>query len=986
MNLDSPIPGESSSPNTRAVIRYPSIPEELPPESEPYDPRYFADRRQELKIIARRVEEGRDGHPITQPVVHFWGVRGVGKSWLLRRLQDQYRFVAGRGEEKGTFCVLVDFSTFRFSCWEPRTAADLLEAFAQEIEEQLGEEKIQVVQGEIQAFREELERVRQERGRDADGLAERFVALINRLVRDFVPLLLLDATETLDEDDFAWLESHLIAPIARSDQAIFVVAGRKEIPRWREFSVRQRLLLRELDTFPPEGTQEQLEKRGYPRLGDLIHSFSFGHPYANQVLGGKLAGRIVDERFEAEHREEVVALLGQIEGELMRGVWREGHQDILRTLATLRRFNIGSTRYMLGRLLNPEYGEWSDARYLRLFEDLEDINLVWWDTGWRGYVMSTPLRRIIELRIRQEAPDIFVRRHREALKLYKKWIAKSPLDRGPLLLEALYHLVNSLAGEPLETVRQEVEELLKQFLTPESFTTDGAYEFYRLLSKDRELLDHRWVVPEDVYKYVLERARGFLDRLAGSGPVGDEVMDAAFQPAPYRPEEFVGREDELERVRIRIEQICGGGRADRPIVHFHSVPGIGKTWLLNHLAHQYRKFSCPQETGREVLPVLVDCARMARPSDVRGDLLQVLREGWGLQLEKGQGLPALTRAICSLAERFIPLLLLDAADFLDADDFGWLEEELLEPLACTGAAVIVVAGRANAPRWRRFETRRRVEYWPLSPFRPDETAELIRKAGLTTPHQEVHWYSGGHPHVARLLAQQTPWPPEEGRVGALLESVEKELLRHVPQSLWPMVRALAVLRRFNIGSMRDFLSVAIDPVYGEKSDGFFLEFLGEMLGEPDWLTRDRRGYYAFAPAVRSVLLWRLRLADPDLYEASHRAALHLYEERADTYPQYCARFLVEAIYHRTILEEIAGKSQEELGDELLDLLDGYLTVQNFSVDGARELCRTLEDDRELRERTPLILKELLSRIERFISDIGEKRHERFAFIGRRAVA
>jgi len=492
---------------------------ESPPERARYEHRYFAARRRELQQFHRRVEEGLAGYPITLPVIHTWGIRGIGKSWLLQEIRQQYTFPAEpKAEGKGTACALIDFHRTRFSRWEPLAIANFLESILQNIKEQSGEQW-NVISEESQAFQTELESVKAAEGkRAASALAECFVACIKPLSETFVPLLLFDSTEVLGDDDFSWLESHLIEPLARTDRVIIVVAGRKEIPRWREFGVRQRLKVLELQPFSEEDTQEQLEKRGYDRkLGEIVHSLSFGLPYANQILGESLGVFTPTENFEEDHRAEVLALLGEVEGELLRGIRSEDQRNILRTLSTLRKFNIESARTLLTQSLkDKKYQDKGDVYYLRLFEDLEDTNLVWWSTDQRGYVVGYPLRRIIGLRMQKgESPHIFRQQHSAAQKFYEMRAKKNPHDCGPTLLEALYHLSNKLVGERPDEMQRETDRFLAQFLTPENFTTDGADTFLHLLRRDSELQNHRGVMPKPIYEHVVDKIRDFRDQIAG---------------------------------------------------------------------------------------------------------------------------------------------------------------------------------------------------------------------------------------------------------------------------------------------------------------------------------------------------------------------------------------------------------------------------------------------------------------------------------------
>jgi hypothetical protein len=448
-------------------------------------------------------------------------------------------------------------------------------------------------------------------------------------------------------------------------------------------------------------------------------------------------------------------------------------------------------------------------------------------------------------------------------------------------------------------------------------------------------------------------------------------MNADTCPAAYRPEEFVNREEEIDLIWHKVGQACSGGVVDRPIVHFHSAPRTGKTWLLSHLAHLYAHPPCSAASTHKAVAVIVDCDAVARAADVRTALFQACRRKWQAEMEDSryrrlgtaQDLPALAKALCALLPERVPLLLFDAADALDADDFDWLEGHFLDPLARTDRTVIVVSGTSDVPHWRRFETRRRIHYRPLRAFNADETAEQMRKAGLAAPGIEVHRLSGGHPYASRLLAEAR-WPPEDDRVAALLQPVEAELLRNVSPELRDGVRVLAVIRRFiHIASLRFFLSRLVPAAWEERSDAFYLHFLRRL--QRDQLLRGGPDQYAFVPVVRRVLLQRLRLADPKMYRESHQVAIELYEGWMKAYPQDCGRFVLEVIYHYVASRASVGGPEEAFGDGLWELLDGWLLPHNFTADQAHALYRSVQDDRELLQITPpSVYEALLERTKR----------------------
>ncbi len=918
---------------------FPPIPLDLPPEPEPYQPGLFAGRQSELDWVQRKIREGSSGRPITQPVVHVWGLRGIGKSWLLRRLEEQYRFPGpAPAEGKSTYCALADFAVLRFSHREPQTVADLLETLARQVREQFDNQLPQIPADS--ALREGLEAVRAGKDSEATDLAGRFANWIGELSGRFVFLLLLDSVEVLSGSDFSWLESHLIEPIARTDRAIIVVAGRKEIFRWREFSVRQRLAVWELRPFSAEETQDQLGKRGYESRGlpELVHSLSFGLPYANQVLGmtiGPLVGApSIRADFEAMHREEVLTWLGQIQGELLRDVRNEEHRRILQTLSVLRRFNIEAARFTLSRLLDERYGRQGDAFFLRLFEELEFTNLVWWSVEQRGYVMAAPLRRSIDLRIQKSRPDSFIQRHKVALEMYRQWMGRYPGDSGPFLLEALYHLANAqswCAGR--DRRRKEIDELLNLPLTPERFNTDSAEALLQSLDRDEDLK----ASPAAEYDYVLKKVQEFRDSLSNRAP---RTM-LRVETYPYRPEEFVARESEIEMVRMRAEQACASQVKDPPILHFYGTPGIGKSWLLNHLAYLYGKTSELAGAICTHITLFFDCREIAQTDDPRATLFRFgvdkLKEAMGDRVEVPQDISSLTRVLLNAPE--VKILLFDAANDLKPDDFGWLEEHFLEPLARSGRAVIVVSGRENTPQWRRFETRRRLCRHALGGFTPDDVAKQVHQVAPQVSAMTIYRFSGGHPYAARLLATATSL--DDATVTRRLQPVAEHLLRDIPAEYKGVVEKLTALRCcVNIAALRFFFSRFIGRECEQYSDAFYLAFLNDRLGNRDRLVRDPRGQYYFLLAVRSILQQYLRLARPRDYVEGHEVAGDLYIQRMRELPADSARWLAEWLYHKALTSS----------EDLVTLYELCPMKRELSADQARELRGFLQEDEELRDQ------------------------------------
>ena len=467
---------------------YPPIPDVPTPTREAYNAAHFVGREEEMRAIRRKIEEGQAGYPMTRPVIHLWGAPGIGKSWLLQHIYTKSFVEIGDSAKlhmRGVLTALVDFTKLPFKAEDP----DAVEAL-------------------LQTLRDDLQRGESPSPDDSESKAaisvDSFLQDVIEWSRRFIMVLLFDSVEKLHPDDFFWLEREIIAPLARTDRVLFILASRKELPRWKEFSVRQRLEVWELQEFDLQTMQEQLTRYALPEeTAREIYPYTFGHPYANQVLGAAWKEGKPSE-------EKNLALLGQVERELLRDTALERERDILRTLSAPRRFNVESARSLLGQVVDKEFGTLSDSYYLRLFWALEQTNLVFWSSELRGYTISLPVRRILDLRIQMSDPEKFRQRHTFLRKFYEEQAGRNQLDRGALLLEALYHLARETTGETLDDRRSRVQQFLETYLTEEQLDTDNADTFLRLFRGDQEFWGEAAVLPPELGEKILKRGNELL--------------------------------------------------------------------------------------------------------------------------------------------------------------------------------------------------------------------------------------------------------------------------------------------------------------------------------------------------------------------------------------------------------------------------------------------------------------------------------------------
>ena len=469
------------------------------PARESYQPGHFVGRGKELDIIKEKVRSGLDGAPIPKSVIHIWGPPGIGKSWLLQHLAHEYNSgpqdqIGPSPKKCGTLAAQVDFRDLELSQKNPLSIAQVVAGIFDQLQRP---DPNGSLPEETKAFQAKYEQFKQSPNGAGEipGLLECFLEYVKWLTECYVPLLLFDGVEKLPSDDFFWLEREIIAPLARTDRVLFVIASRKELPRWKEFSVRQRLEVWELQGFDLQTTQEQLTRYALPEeAAREIYPYTFGYPYANQILGAAW-------QEGKPSAEKIPIFLSQIEKELLENAVLERERDILRALSTLRRFNVESARRFLKQAVDPEFGALSDGYYLRLFEMLEQAGLVFWNSEQRGYVCSREVRGILQSRLRLAEPERYQELHQHALEMYQQWIEHYQGQEERFFPEMLYHCIQQYCGDAT-VLRREVIALLERWLTPDHFNGEQLDSLYHLIAADPEL---EAALPPALYEKILTR-------------------------------------------------------------------------------------------------------------------------------------------------------------------------------------------------------------------------------------------------------------------------------------------------------------------------------------------------------------------------------------------------------------------------------------------------------------------------------------------------
>jgi hypothetical protein len=478
------------------------------------------------------------------------------------------------------------------------------------------------------------------------------------------------------------------------------------------------------------------------------------------------------------------------------------------------------------------------------------------------------------------------------------------------------------------------------------------------------------------------------------------------QPAPP----FVGRREEIHIIEEILSTIKGGGQAFQCIVNFHGVIGIGKTTLLGHVCQTIAPkqgapaamidfanpaFQRPPEGGVALLQALVQ--QLSEESGIAPagfyQAVGSFQEFLGSAPPPGEPDTWWERPAKDVADAFVvyatqllqrgPLaLLFDTTEMADAVVLEWLETEVFNPLIRPGKVLIVVAGR-SVVRWKRFEVRRRVRLHRLQPFDEESTREQLPQ--YTKLAGNIVRLTFGHPlgnvTVSRELALLADRAPLDARtfeshrerlMAELMEElIEKQIMAGVAPDLRRAFRVIAVLRQFDVNTLRYLLGSFLKEDYADRSGVYYLNMVGRMVETSlvEW-DKNRKGY-ALDYTVRRMLALNLQLTNPSEYVSINEAAVTLYEGWIEQIPDNRSGFIVEELYHRANVLAVQGQDPAEISSALRARLWEYLKTYyggEYGTAGAVRLKEELQTDRELEENLPDRVADLVADIDRFIGN------------------
>lgn len=420
-----------------------------------------------------------------------------------------------------------------------------------------------------------------------------------------------------------------------------------------------------------------------------------------------------------------------------------------------------------------------------------------------------------------------------------------------------------------------------------------------------------------------------------TGPNDDTILFPE-----YKPEQFVAR-DEVRRVQGHVANLVAGRPAGARAVAFTGEPGVGKTWLLRHLAEAglhgdgtqpctgntlgdltaggvegvhslYLGLQTWQGKLEDVIKALIIamdkqiCAWIPlRPTTQLGG------EDAGPPADLSRWLEADVRTLLQGKTKAL-VLLLDHAHEAPWDLLRLLDRHVVGPLTGISRVFVVLAGRGKPFPWEAPDLRGRMEGIEVGPFNKEQTHQQLQRqiVGRSFSEDEVNaiWQlSKGYPRTNYALGRlgRERWREAIGQeIKHMLEPVPEERRTPVRECL----EALCVLDRFRDEQIGPMLAGyhqgrARAPLSLHEAETLRREL--HQYAFVRWDDDTRPAMWKMHDRLRSLLVAWIR-GDRDLWIRLHCAAYRLFSDWTERFPKTRGRWEALAANHKNALAAVSA--------------------------------------------------------------------------------
>ncbi len=392
----------------------------------------FVNRETELQIIEEKFDALLGNNDVMgKRIVEFYGVGGIGKTTILRKIEQRCR-------NRKVPSVWTDASQNIFD-------------FAHEIISQVRQYNVSFLS-------------------KSNDLFEQSVTAAKALLLQGPLVFLIDSLDAADEEQLAWIE-RLLGDLAEDDRLFAIVASKRKIPFERIMSIARRLIPFQLKPFNHDSYIAFLDGLGQhieSDIRDTIFEWTYGYPLAVNIMVQTMHAHKLNPMVEQDKKQLLSIIIEQV---IVRGVLANVPQtpDDLqwyRTMLTLfsvpRRCNLSIMQKIVERFA-PNYKLGSSLAYMTLPKRINQATEVLsWNQSRIGFSVEPPIRHIFLLKLKIEEKDRYATMHRFLAAASSRFVDETTgTDRIHYMQEYLYHCANCEHGVALQ---QSIERIMQQII------------------------------------------------------------------------------------------------------------------------------------------------------------------------------------------------------------------------------------------------------------------------------------------------------------------------------------------------------------------------------------------------------------------------------------------------------------------------------------------------------------------------------------------
>lgn len=374
----------------------------------PYDQTLFVNRKQEIDLVTQKAQALSLGQPVPHRTTVFWGYRGTGRTWLLRRLTELLCEVGG------CYALYLDLNE-----WTPGLLAQTMapEQAVAEITGRLADQ-LKTRLGRPDSPPQEQH--------NSEPQNQEFLTVLDDLLANDIFVLLLDHVYESDWGLLERLEEHCLSQMAVRPRVLLVMAGRGQAYHWKAPELRLYAEDHHPGPFDEDHTAEQL-KRQQPAAearAPQIYELSQGYPLGNYLL--------------ATQPTPAAALQEAVNG-LLDGV-SSPERDWLEAVCVLRAFDEERLCPLLAAYFdNPAILKWPDRQIGQIRARLVQLAMVRWNDEMGGWEVDKAIRPVLERCLQAIKKQVWIRLHCAAYHLYLSWEQEFIEEKLRWQAEAQYH-------------------------------------------------------------------------------------------------------------------------------------------------------------------------------------------------------------------------------------------------------------------------------------------------------------------------------------------------------------------------------------------------------------------------------------------------------------------------------------------------------------------------------------------------------------------